>query len=91
MACPPGGEIAAVNIELEHELDSFVELELRRLIGEITADLVGEKIEELNPRLVVSLLHERRFRLEDREFLTRVNWLIVGKEVEINLTAVPAP
>lgn len=85
------GEVIAVAVQLDGDLDAFTGLELERLISKITANLIGEKIANLNPGLLLALLHERVLTVEDKDFLVTVNWIIIDREVIFNLHASPAP
>ena len=83
------GEITAVTIELEGAVTPFAQLELTRLVHDITGDLVGEKIEDLNPELLIALLNRRKLTVEQKDYLLTVNWLIVSRQTVFNLTASP--
>lgn len=85
-----GGRVRAVSIELETEAGAFTRLSLHQAAGAVTADLVGERISTLQPRLILKLLDGRIMSVEEKAYRLTVNWIIIGEEVMINLTAVPA-
>ncbi|MEW5783842.1 MAG: hypothetical protein AB1767_01950 [Bacillota bacterium] len=84
------GEITAVNIALNGEIPAFTKLELTKIIHEITGKLVGERIDNLNPELLLSLLHNRKFTVEEKDYLLTVNWVVIAREIIFSLTASPA-
>lgn len=86
----PEERISAVNLVFQG-IDGFVQLELQRLIGELTAGLIGSTIEELRPELVVALLHRRKFTVEGRDYLVTVNWAVIAPQTIFNLSVAPAP
>lgn len=85
------GEIIAVQIRLEGDIDAFTGLELERLAGELTADLVGEKIDNLNPGLLLALLDGRILTVEGKDYLVEVKWIIIAREVIFNLNVSRVP
>lgn len=84
-------EIIAVNIRLAGEIDDFSLLELERRAAEITAGLVGETIEGLNPDLLLQLIDNRKITVENKDYLLTVRSIILGRETTFNLNASPAP
>lgn len=85
------GEIASVDIILEGDMDTSVQLELQRLLSELTSRLIGSAIKELQPDLLVSLLHRRSFTVEKKDYLVTVNWVVIAPETLFNLSVSPAP
>jgi hypothetical protein len=85
------GEISSVDFVIKGETNPFVELELQRLVGEITSGLVGAAIREVQPDLLVALLHRRKFTVEKKDYLVTVNWVVIAPETLFNLSVSPAP
>ena len=83
-------EITAVNIEWSGEISAFTELELTKKVHEITGSLVGQKIDHLNPRLLIPLLDQRKLTVDNKDYLISVNWVVISEEILFNLTASPA-
>jgi len=85
------GEIRSIDLTITGELDHFVQLELQRLISEITSGLIGATTRDLEPDLVVALLHRRQFTVEEKDYLVTVNWVVIAPETLFNLSVSPAP
>lgn len=87
----PEAKVTAVEAVIKGELDDFDKLELQRQAAEITAPLIGSMVEELEPELVVALLHRRRLTAESEDYLVQVNWVVIASQVRFNLSAAPVP
>ena len=83
-------EITAVNLEWSGDITAFTELELTKKVHEITGSLVGQRIDQLNPRLLIPLLHQRKLTVDNKDYLITVNWVVIAEEILFNLTASPA-
>ncbi len=83
-------EVISVKIEINSSLNAFTQLELRERLSEVSAGLVGEKIENINPELVLALFQNRKISVDGKDYLTTVNWIIIARETIFNLTASPA-
>lgn len=83
-------EIMAVNLEWSGDITAFTELELTKKVHEITGSLVGQRIDQLNPRLLIPLLHQRKLTVDNKDYLITVNWVVIAEEILFNLTASPA-
>ena len=82
-------EIMAVNLEWSGDITAFTELELTKKVHEITGSLVGQRIDQLNPRLLIPLLHQRKLTVDNKDYLITVNWVVIAEEILFNLTASP--
>ncbi len=82
-------QVQAVNIELATSAGTLAELALRQALAEITAELVGEKIDLLKPSLLVKLLDRRMLIVEDKQYVITVHWVVIGEKITFNLTASP--
>ncbi|NLA04440.1 MAG: hypothetical protein GX881_01835 [Firmicutes bacterium] len=87
----PAEKVSSVELVITGELDDFEELELQRQAGEITAPLIGSVLEELEPELVVALLHRRKLTLEGKDYRLDVNWVVIAPRTRFNLSVSPAP
>ncbi len=85
------GGIGSVDFVITGEMEPFVELELQRQVREITSGLPGSLISEVQPHLLVSLLHQRKLTVEQRDYLVRVNWVVIAAGTLFNLSVSPAP
>lgn len=85
----PEEEIRSVVLSIKGEINDFVELELQRLVGEITAELIGCVIGELEPDLAAALLHRRKFTIEGKDYLVTVNWIVIAPETMFSLGVSP--
>lgn len=84
-------EIIAVTIRLNGDVNEFVLLELERTLNEMTAGLIGENIDNLNPDLLRQLVDRRKITVEDKDYLVTVRWIILGRETIFSLDASPVP
>lgn len=79
--------IREVIIELEMDKNTFIELELRKSIGEIVNNLVGEELSSLNPHLVYRMLDGRNIRLDEgRLYRVEVKWIIISEQLIFHLS-----
>ena len=83
------GQVRVINIELDSSSEIPEELALRQALSEITSELIGEKIDQLKPSLLVKLLHQRLLTVEGGQYEILVRWVVIGEEVTFNLTASP--
>ncbi|UNC91533.1 hypothetical protein [Candidatus Contubernalis alkaliaceticus] len=72
---------------VNNHIDSFTELELKKQIREIVKTLIGQEIDEINPKLVFKLLDERLIEVEEKNFLIKVRSVIMAEKVIFNLEA----
>lgn len=75
--------IREVRIVLETEEDSFIELALKQATQEIVKDLVGEKVQSLNPSLVVRMLDGRKVAAEEREFVLDLEAVVISETLSL--------
>lgn len=85
------GEISSVEFMFKGDMSPFAELELQRQAREITAGLIGSAIREVQPELLVSLLHRRKFTVEKKDYLVMVDWVIIAPAILFNLSVSPSP
>lgn len=86
-----GERINTVDFIMNGEMGPSVELELQQLVRETTAGLHGTAVGEAQPELVVSLLHRRRYAVEDKDYMVTVNWVVIAPGTIFNLDISPAP
>lgn len=84
-------KINTVDFVMNGEMGPSVELELQRQVREITASLPGTMIGEAQPGVLVSLLHRRKFAVENRDYLVTVNWVVIAPGTMFNLDISLAP
>lgn len=83
--------ISSVDFVIKGEIEPAVELELLRQIREITSTLPGMIIGELEPELLLSLLHRRKLTVDKKDYLLTVNWVVVASATLFNLSVSPVP
>jgi len=82
--------IREVQVDLEVEKNSFIQLSLRQELTRITGDLVGEEIDTLSPYLIQRLVDGRQIQVEDNgSYRIDLNWIILGETTIIHATAEP--
>ena len=75
--------IREIRILLETEEDRFIELALQQAIQEIVKDLVGEKVQSLNPSLVIRMLDERKVAAGEREFVLELEAVVISETLSL--------
>lgn len=76
-----------VNIVMEYKEDEFTRLYLQEHSEEITKNLIGQNIENLEPELIFQILNERIVKIEEGQFMLNVNSLIISEVITFYLEA----
>ena len=79
--------IREIIIVLDTKEDSFIELALKQAIQEIVGDLMGEKVQSLNPSLVVKMLDDRKVAAGEREFILELEAVVISETLSLYITA----
>ncbi|SES99532.1 hypothetical protein [Anaerobranca gottschalkii] len=73
-------------IVIETDLtDTIKSLELKKKISELLKNLMGEKIDNLNPELIIDILEGRIVNVEDKGYILHVRYIVIGKKLQIML------
>jgi len=90
----PGPVVGEVTFHFKGE-DDLTRLRVRSALSEIVDDLVGEKVEDLDPALILHLLDDRTVTVEGRTIALCVTAVVLGPEtafwVELEALDQPAP
>lgn len=71
--------VREIKIDMEMEKDTFGELAIKKAIQEIVNDLVGEKVQSLNPSLVIRMLDERKITADGREYRLDLQAVVISE------------
>ncbi len=75
--------VREIKIDLEMEKDTFGELSIKKAIQEIVNDLVGEKVQSLNPTLVIRMLDERKIMADEREYRLDLQAVVISETLTL--------
>lgn len=62
---------------------------LEQEIKKILTPLLGHPVEQIDPEVVHSLLHQRIISTNQGEFALDMKWLIISTDLQVNIEAVP--
>ena len=81
--------IRDIKFNIDIDLNSFAELALKNELYEITSELIGEKIINLNPYFIYRMLEGRIIECnEEHRYKLTVNWIIIAEETTISLKCI---
>ena len=75
--------VREIKIDLDMERDTFGELSIKKAIQEIVNDLVGEKVQSLNPTLVIRMLDERKIMADEREYRLDLQAVVISETLTL--------
>ncbi|SHJ83289.1 hypothetical protein SAMN02745227_00791 [Anaerobranca californiensis DSM 14826] len=65
--------------------DTIKNLELKKKISELLKSLPGEKIDNLNPELIINILEGRIVNVENKGYILHVRYIVIAKKLQIFL------
>lgn len=71
--------------------DAEVRLGITRQCGELTRHLLGRPLRQLDPYLLHNLLHGRKVRVGDQDYVLFVDAVLASEKVAYYIRASPAP
>jgi hypothetical protein len=75
--------VREIKIDLEMEKDTFGELSIKKAIQEIVNDLVGERVQSLNPTLVIRMLDGRKITADGREYRLDLQAVVISETLTL--------
>ena len=75
--------VREIKIDLDMERDTFGELSIKKAIQEIVNDLVGEKVQSLNPTLVIRMLDDRKIMADEREYRLDLQAVVISETLTL--------
>ncbi|NLC51429.1 MAG: hypothetical protein GX764_03880, partial [Firmicutes bacterium] len=79
-------KIQEIKIELETEERPFIELGIKQKITEITEELEGTEIDNLNHYLTYKLIDGRTLEVEGKQYTLTVNLLIIAETTTYHIS-----
>lgn len=79
--------IKEIKVELKTEKNSFAELSLEQSVHEIVKDLVGEKVNALNPYILINMLEGRIIKVDNNNYQLDLKTVVISETLSFYISA----